>query len=523
VKTRPRVRLLVGRASHGKRWLSNNSLKPRSGPGGTSQAIERDEPCTERCTGGQGAETRLTRLSRSFYRHQQHTSPQNLDALAWHRGQPCQRTLSTSKSLAAMGHADGLPEPVPWIDAPPWLKRRTQEIEMTAPLEPRRQGPALPPQHAHAPRTSSSAAHDPDAILRSLPEGTRDYLRVLGAILRKHNHQHSAKHKNVSLQTMVERQRFLAGFFHELRHQTRFNNLDPRQLATRHIETMVARWVDRGLATATIHNRLSFLRTYAGWIGKPGLVLPPERYVGIDSVHVHRVRVATEDASWSAKSVDIPSKIAEVAAFDPWVGLQLELCHQFGLRAKEARHFRPHGAVVQREAASARDTAPFPEVEQFVHVAHGTKGGRPRFLPLVNDAQRNLLERCRAVVAPGLYVGWPHLTMQRARRRFYYVVQKFGITNANLGVTPHGLRHQHVNDAFERDARTPSPVRGGHGRTAQDEAARTRASTVLGHGRNQVSSCYLGSNTRPRAGKPMAAAASVSCEVQIDSDRAWPP
>jgi hypothetical protein len=364
---------------------------------------------------------------------------------------------------------------------------------MSAKPKPRRRIRGLPPPLAHAPREVTGAYNDPDVILRNLPEGTSDYIRVLGALLRKHNHHHSRKHKSVSYETMLQRQRFMAFFFREIRTKTRFNNLDPRQLATRHVETMVARWVDEGLATATIHNRLSWLRTYAGWIGKPGLVLPPEHYVGVESVHAHRVQVATEDHSWSAKNVDIAAKIAEVSAFDPWVGLQLELCHHFAMRAKEARHFRPHGALVHRDAANPRDTEHFPEVEWFVHVAYGTKGGRPRHVPLTTAAQRDLLERCCQVVTPGQFVGWAHLTAVRARRRFYYILNKFGITKKQLGVVAHGLRHQHVNDAFERDAGAPSPVRGASARSTDDKIARQRASNVLGHGRLQVASCYLGS------------------------------
>ncbi len=47
---------------------------------------------------------------------------------------------------------------------------------------------------------------------------------VLGAILKKHNHEHSAKHKGVSFKTVHDRQRFLASFFRELRRNTRFAN-----------------------------------------------------------------------------------------------------------------------------------------------------------------------------------------------------------------------------------------------------------------------------------------------------------
>ena len=368
------------------------------------------------------------------------------------------------------------------------------ETPMLAKNPPEVDADALPSMDGHASRVASAPHQEPTALLDELPIGTRDYLRVLGAILRAHNHAHSTKHKGVSLKTMVDRQRFLAGFFRELRRETRYRNVDPRELANRHIENMVRRWVDRGLSTATIHNYLSFLRTFAGWIGKPGMVRDPAYYVGRQSEHAHRSQVAAYDHSWVARSVDIASKIAEVAAMDAWVGLQLELCAQFGLRGKEARHFRPHEAVIAREAANPRDAAVFPECQTFVRIAYGTKGGRPRDIPLATDAQRALLVRLTAAVAPGQYVGRPDLSSQQAQARFYYVIRRCGVSKKDLGVVCHGLRHQHVNDAFERDAHRPSPVRGGLVGSALDEAARQRTARLLGHNRLQISNCYLGSD-----------------------------
>jgi integrase len=345
--------------------------------------------------------------------------------------------------------------------------------------------------NAHQSRKQPGAA-DQEAALADLPIGTPDYLRVLGALLKEHNHAHSAKHKGVSFKTMLDRQRFLARFFAELRRHTRFRNLDPRQLAGRHVEIMVRRWLARGLATATVHNYLSFLRTFCTWIGKPGLVREPAFYCGRWSPHAHRSQVATTDRSWMAKDVNIAAKIAEVTALDGWVGLQLELCAEFGMRGKEARHFRPHEAVIAREAANSRDAAAFPECETFVRLCHGTKGGRTRDVPLMTDAQRALLDRVKAVVAPGMYVGQPGLTGQQAQARFYYVIRKFGIAKKDLGVVAHGLRHQRVNDAFEDDAGVASPVRGGSDNAADDAGARLRAARLLGHGRIQVTNSYLG-------------------------------
>jgi site-specific recombinase XerC len=344
---------------------------------------------------------------------------------------------------------------------------------------------------------------DPDEALALLRLGTRDYKRVLGAILRKHNHRHRLKDKGVSLKTMFDRDRFLFSFFHELRHETKYANLDPRALANRHIQVMVRRWVERGLATATIHNYLSFLRSYAIWIGKLTMVRKPDYYLGASSPQGHRCQVAIEDHSWTAKNIDIEAKIAEIASFDRWVSLQLELCYRFGFRGKEARHFRPHGAIVSRAEAIARDADAFPECRAFVRAMRGTKGGRMRDLPLTTDEQRDLLKRVQAAVGPDQFVGNPSMTRLQSEARFYYVIRKFGISRKVLGVVAHGLRHQHVNDRFEVDAGTPSPVRGGES-TGQSNQARQRGARVLGHNREQVTSCYLGSSAvmRTRGLKP---------------------
>jgi Integrase/Phage integrase, N-terminal len=339
---------------------------------------------------------------------------------------------------------------------------------------------------------------DLDAQLARLRLGTSDYKRVLGAIVKKNNYKHRLKNKTVSVMTMIDRDRFLFAFFRELRHDTRYDNLDPRVLANRHIQVMVNRWVKRGLSTATIHNYLSFLRTFAVWIGKQSMVREPNFYLGKDSPHAHRTQVASEDHSWSAKNVDIERKIEEVLRFDEWVGLQLALCHRFGLRGKEARYFRPHGAVIPREQANPRDAQVFPECDTFVRIVRGAKGGRMRDVPILTDAQRELLDCLRGVVPPGAFVGNPTLTAHQAEARFFYVIRKFGIARDRLGVVAHGLRHEYVNNRYGADAGAPSAVRGGQA-TEASANARHRAAISLGHNRVQVTSCYLGSSAVMRS------------------------
>jgi hypothetical protein len=77
----------------------------------------------------------------------------------------------------------------------------------------------------------------------------------------------------------------------------------------------------------------SFLRTFAEWLGKSGMVREPAFYVGAESPHAHH-QIATVDQSWSTHGVDIEATIQKVAQVDSWVGLQLELRHRFGLRPK---------------------------------------------------------------------------------------------------------------------------------------------------------------------------------------------
>src|SRR5438093_5613514 len=155
-----------------------------------------------------------------------------------------------------------------------------------------------PPRLGHARRGAAGGHNDPQALLDRLPIGHHDYKRVVGALLRLHNHAHAKKHKGVSFQTMLVRQRFLVSFFADLRANTLYRNLDPRALATRHIEAMVALWLERGLLTATVHNYLSILRTFGAWIGKAGLVRCPAYYVGEASPLAHRTQNATFDHGW---------------------------------------------------------------------------------------------------------------------------------------------------------------------------------------------------------------------------------
>lgn len=347
----------------------------------------------------------------------------------------------------------------------------------------------LPRDPTRPPQSCNSDPHD---VLRTAPKGTYHWKPVLHAILRLHNGQHARRHKLVADKTTLDRERFYFKFWADLRGSTEYVRADPRFLKERHIFAVTQLWAERGLAVATVHNYLSFLRTYSDWIGRPGLVREPAYYFGDDSPYAARERSAKTDRSWSLRCEDVEGKLAEVAAYDPWVGLQLELCLRFGLRAKEARHFRPHEAIRTRAEADPRDTEHFPGVERFVRVHRGTKGGRQRDIPLRTPEQAELMERLLRIVPEDRFVAAPGRTAVQNANRFYNVMKRFGITKAGLGVTAHGLRHQYANDRYEELAGEASPVRGGQSQAENKSTVRLAIAHELGHGRTKVSAAYLG-------------------------------
>ena len=343
-----------------------------------------------------------------------------------------------------------------------------------------------------AARRESRAMPDPDAVLASLPLGAEDTSRVLAALLAKHNHRHAVKGKIVSDDTMSDRGNFLFNFFRRLRENTGFGRIDPRELGARHVSAMVKIWVAEGKTTNTIHVYLCYLRVFAEWIKKPGMVRTASTYVGKDSPHAHRSQIAMKDHSWEARGVEVAATIAKVAALDSWVGMQLELCWHFGMRTKEARFFRPNEAIRDREHARLSDARLFADATHFVRLRQGTKGGRVRDVPILTDAQRELICRIQRSVPKGGFVGVQHHSPEQSRNRFYWVLRRAGVTKRELGVFAHGLRHGYANDLYEAKSGRPSPVRGGGQKHDDDVEARQAVARALGHGRPGVTGYYIG-------------------------------
>lgn len=321
--------------------------------------------------------------------------------------------------------------------------------------------------------------------------GTRPtWKRELQDIINRNNDRHAFKDKAVSFKTMHERAIFLFAFFRELRrNDDRSYKVQPSGLGNRHVTFMLSRWIQRDLSPATIRLNLSYLRVFARWIGKEGMITSATDYV-VDASRVRRTYGAQSDRSWSSHGLDAADIVSKIAVADPFVGAQLGMCVAFGLRVKEAIMFRP---FVSSNAGE-------------VQLIRGTKGGRERRVPVDNDAKRSALELARRVAVDERgSLADPRRSLKQSCRRFYTVLEQFGITKRVRGVTAHGLRHQYGNDRYEQFAGAPSPVRGGPSLDrAVDRSARLRVAEELGHGRENITTAYMGAivpSRSPAAGQ----------------------
>lgn len=330
-------------------------------------------------------------------------------------------------------------------------------------------------------------------VLARHPPGSTPPTRVLEILLELFNEQHTARCKSVSHKTRHDRAVFLRRFFLDLHALAGFATIpDPRNLGGRHIQAIVDVWRQQRLAPATIQTYLSFLRGLATWIGKPGLVRKPAAY-GLEPAQYQRHEVAQRDKTWSAAGIDIGPLIEQVCAFDAHVGAALRLIHAFGLRRKEAVMMRPHACVVPFEATGLpQDRC---QAQEYLWVRRGSKGGRPRFLPIATAVQQQALRDAQAVaVRPEGHLGDPLRDLRQNLNRFSYVLRRFGLSLRERGVTGHGLRHEALVAVWIDRTGTAPPVRGGQPPSPElADIARRDIAELAGHTRARAAGPYVGS------------------------------
>jgi integrase len=348
--------------------------------------------------------------------------------------------------------------------------------------------------------------------------GRQSWKRVLQDLLWTHNDRHAVKPKSVSFKTQSERAAGLFRCFRDL-HALGYKVRNPYCLGGRHVRALVKDWTSpeprarrRTLSPSMVQTELSHLRTLAGWIGKPGLVLSTDSYVA-DPALVTRRSAATEDRGWPAREVDPDRMIEDIAIHDPWVGAELRLARAFGLRVKEAVMIQPR--LAERPGGDA--ASPSEVAGPYLEVKRGTKGGRLRRVPIDTAAKRTALDAAKALLTTDAqYLADHARTLAQNLDRLTNVMKRFGLTRQALGVTPHGLRHEYAGDRYEVFAGVPAPVRGGAGTDpATDLRARLQVAKELGHARAQIANAYLG--------RPPGRRAFSLPHARVEEERRRPP
>jgi integrase len=285
--------------------------------------------------------------------------------------------------------------------------------------------------------------------------------------------------KMISKATIQARREHLVRTFKDIRNELGYKIQNVRNLTGKHVIALAKYYAERveekSLSVSTFQNRFSHLRTFAKWIGKPDLVGPIERYTGKP---FHRQTVARQSKTWQDNGVDAFERIKTIRSENERIGDALLLQRLFGLRTKESLLLRPHLA----------------DKETHLFVSHGTKGGRDRTVAITTDEQRALLNRLKSYIGKNESLVPKGVKYVNFRRKYYRLMNQHGISRQE-GVTPHGLRHEHLNELYEKTTGHQSPVRGGKLRKIDkelDSFGRNVVAERAGHSREFIAGAYIG-------------------------------
>lgn len=310
-------------------------------------------------------------------------------------------------------------------------------------------------------------------------------------IIEQHNRLRSGNTgKQASTKTQRERKQIILLAFAQLwLHGFRIQN--PVSLGGRHIEFLAKYWQQSGLASSTLHTRMSALRVFARWVKKDGLVKCNESYFSPEVIA--RSGIATTNRAWLPNGIDPLAIIKNAREIDERLGLFLALMYFFGLRVKEALEFRPLHSMIENGIA--------------IEIREGTKGGRLRHVPLNTPEQMAVFQWACAIAekSPNGRLRWPDMTWRQAQNHFYYLVRvRLNISRKETGVTMHGLRHGYAQWKYRQLTGLPTPVEGGAIGSidrSTHQTASISVSRALGHSRTAVTSSYYGSYGHALRGK----------------------
>lgn len=256
-------------------------------------------------------------------------------------------------------------------------------------------------------------------------------------------------------------------------HPTDLLSITPRQMA-RVFEEMI----ERGLSASYLANLNTTWRRIGIWLNKPELC-PPLKYLTDEKEKITRSMHDRMPKDWDEDPHLADELLQQVEEKCKYTAAQLKLAGAFGLRVEEALCAQPEKMIRS----------------DSLYIIKGTKGGRPRMVPIETDKQRAVLAEALELASMnrrGLVAGKTHLTLRQAKNRFYTVMREVGVTRKETGLVAHGLRHGYARDSYKLLAGVESPVRGGPViDKKKDSAVRQELAFRLGHSRKSIVAAYV--------------------------------
>lgn len=267
-------------------------------------------------------------------------------------------------------------------------------------------------------------------------------------------------------------------------------------LTQKQVLNLVRYWGEQKHAEGTIQWRVSILRRFLAWIGRDTVVPKGSvwrqtlRQNGIEAGTIGRSHLPTMPKGWVDLGIDAKKIIEEVRAEDSVAGCILESMWAFGLRFNESVQLQPRVS----------------DKGNYLSIYRGTKGGKLREVPFSGNParrawQHEVLERAKLLADkhPKGVLATKGLSLAQMKNRLRYLVRRHGISKDELGVTPHGLRHQFGTDLFQELTGLPAPVleKVPH-EVYVEHAEKVRwalleVSRQMGHERPSISGAYLSS------------------------------
>jgi len=298
------------------------------------------------------------------------------------------------------------------------------------------------------------------------------------------NYKTRKSHKRVSARTIKARWATLQKMV-DIIYDAGFKPERAKNLGIKHLDAVFERWEQEELKHCTVQTYLSVYRFLAADLRRPDLMQHIDEYAK-QKTEEHRKALAQhgkprEKRAWSIQDERVATALLRIIEKDSLVALQLTLQHAFGLRVRESFRLRP--------AESYQGCR--------LELTRGTKGGRPRTVPIETEEQRKLLEHALEVAKLNGGSMMPRDFSEISWRHHYYsVLRNCGFTQRDLGITSHGLRHDYAQRMYRKVSGLEAPVNAGtrytDGKSGRaDLVARLEVAEALGHGRYDITRHYL--------------------------------